>query len=104
MCKSSELLVEMELVQNIANPDILKISGTDITFAKPTDEFSRKVISEIPNMIRYLKMVSNLDTEAITEENRMEIIRDVKDYLGQFFTVADIYLRETPKYKDIIIE
>lgn len=56
----TDFLSTMELVQNISEPRTIKISGTDIKVCsvKDGEEFFRYLISEIPNMYKFLKMVS----------------------------------------------
>ena len=94
-----KILRKIELVQNVSEPNVLKISGEDIKFARPVDEFSRYLISEIPNMFRYLKAASNLD--GLSEESKESILSDIKAYVKQVETVSDIYLQES-KCKELL--
>lgn len=83
----SEVINKLDLVQNINNAGMLKVSGKDINFAAPVDEFSRYLISEIPNLYKYLKLLSRTQSP--------ELVEDVKAYLGQFENLGTAYLEQS---------
>lgn len=87
MSKISNVISRLDLVQNINNTGMLKVSGEDINFAKPVDEFSRYLIAEIPNLYRYLKLLSRTQSP--------ELIEDVKTYLEHFENLGMTYLEES---------
>ncbi len=78
--KVSKIIQSLELVQNISNPSMMKVAGEDINFAQPVDEFSRLLISEIPNLYKYVKIAARLGE--VSEFNRTEITADIDDYLN----------------------
>lgn len=87
MSKISDVIAKLDLVQNISNAGMLKVSGEDINFAQPVDEFSRYLIAEIPNLYRYLKLLSRTQSP--------ELIEDVKAYLDHFEGLGTTYLEQS---------
>lgn len=90
---TQKVIEKLELVQNINNAGMMKVSGRDVNFASPVDEFSRYVISEIPNLYKYVKMMSNM--RILTEETKKGLAEDAKIYIEHFESVGDSYLNES---------
>lgn len=91
--ETQKVIEKLELVQNINNSGMLKVSGESINFASPVDEFSRYLISEIPNLYRYVKMMSNM--KALSEETKDGLAEDAKLYIEHFEQLGDCYLKES---------
>lgn len=90
---TQKVIEKLELVQNINGEGMLKVSGEDINFAKPVDEFSRYIISEIPNLFKFVKMMSNM--KVLTEEIKNSLAEDAAFYIEHFESVGDSYLNES---------
>ena len=91
--KISKMIQNLELVQNISNPRMMKVAGEDINFAQPVDEFSRLLISELPNMYKYLKISARLNE--VSEFNRTEITADIDDYLNWLNSRLEVLVQES---------
>lgn len=97
---TQKVIEKLELVQNISNAGMLKVSGEAIDFAAPVDEFSRYLISEIPNLYRYVKMMSNM--KVLSEETKQGLAEDAKIYIEHFENLGDQFLKES-KCKQLAI-
>lgn len=93
MSDTQKVLEKLELVQNINNAGMLKVSGEPINFAAPVDEFSRYVISEIPNLFRFTKILAN--SKVLDEETKESLAEDAKLYIEHFEQLGDYYLKES---------
>jgi hypothetical protein len=85
-----KVIKKLDLVENISNPRMLKVSGQDLNFARYVDEFSGKLISEIPNIYNYLNILLYYGGN-----NREEVNSDVKEYLDHLETLLAVYLEES---------
>lgn len=99
--KISKMIQNLELVQNISNPNMIKVAGRDINFAQPTDEVSRLLIAEIPSLYKYVKIAAHLDK--VSEFNRVEITGDIADYLNWLNSKISTLLNES-KLKSLLEE
>ena len=91
--KISKMIQNLELVQNVSNPRMMKVAGEDINFAQPVDEFSRLLISELPNLYKYVKIAARLNE--VSEFNRTEITADIDDYLNWLNTKLGALIEES---------
>ncbi|MBP5470111.1 MAG: hypothetical protein J6Z11_12800 [Candidatus Riflebacteria bacterium] len=90
---TQKVIEKLELVQNINNAGMLKVSGEAIDFAAPVDEFARYLISEIPNLFRYVKIMSNM--KLLDNETKNGLAEDAKIYIDHFESLGDQYLKES---------
>jgi hypothetical protein len=97
--KISKMIQNLELVQNVNNPSMMKVAGEDINFAQPVDEFSRLLIAEIPNFYKYMKIAARLDE--VSEFNRKEITADIDDYLNWLNTKLEVLIIES-EFKNLL--
>jgi hypothetical protein len=95
-----QVIFRLDLVENISLPRMLKVSGEDIQFGTYTDEFCRMLITEIPNFYKYLKMVTKINPDKITESGKA-VIEDTKDYIEHLEALLAIYLDES-KCKQLV--
>lgn len=89
----SKMIQNLELVQNITRPEMMKVAGRDINFAIPVDEVSRLLIAEIPNLYKYVKIAGHLDK--LSELSRVEITGDITDYLNWLNSKISTLLNES---------
>lgn len=99
--KVSKMIQNLELVQNISNPSMMKVAGEDINFAQPVDEVSCLLIAEIPNLYKYVKIAGRL--KEVSEFNQTEIIGDINDYINWLNSKIAVLL-DGSKLKDLIKE
>ena len=93
MSDTQKVIEKLNLVQNINNSGMLKVSGEPINFAAPVDEFSRYVIAEIPNLYRFAKVLSNL--KSLDNNLKNDLAEDAKAYIEHFEQMGDYYLKES---------
>lgn len=89
----SKMIQNLELVQNIARPEMMKVAGRDINFAIPVDEVSRLLIAEIPNFYKYVKIAAHMNK--VSEFSREEIAGDITDYLNWLNSKISTLLNES---------
>lgn len=89
----SKMVQNLELVQNVSKPDVLKVAGKDIEFARPADEFCRLLISEIPSLYKYVKIAARL--KEVSEFSRDEIIADIDDYQNWLISKLSVLIEES---------
>lgn len=93
MSKSQKVIERLNLVQNINNPSMLKVSGEAINFAAPVDEFSRQLIAEIPNLFKFVKIMSNMGS--LDDAAKASLFNDAKTYIEHLENVLDAYLKDS---------
>lgn len=93
----SNLIQSLELVQNVSNPKMMKVAGEDINFAQPVDECSRLLISELPNLYKYVKIAARLGE--VSEVSRTEITSDMADYINWLNSKISILIKESDLQK-----
>lgn len=91
--KIAKVIGKLELVQQVgsAKENWLKVSGEDVMFACPKDEFSRYLITLIPEFYKWLKAFANNGDSDVIEKLR----KDLKDYLNHKETLLGVYLNES---------
>lgn len=90
---AQRVIEKLDLVQNVNDGGILKVSGFPVNFAMPEDEFSRFLISEIKNLYLCTKKASNLS--GLSLEEIQAISSDIKTYVEYLEGVCTAYLRES---------
>lgn len=91
--KISELMEKLSLVQEMGSDNSMVVEGTKIPFATPSDELTRYLISEIPNLFRVAKMCAyagGLDNDQVKA-----IQEDGRSYISQLETLGEVYLNES---------
>lgn len=93
-----KIISSLELVENISKPGWLKVSGEDLLFAKPKDEFTNELIRWIPEMYSWLKTFANNGNQEAIEKLR----EDLKTYLSQKESILAYYLQSSD-FKKLLI-
>lgn len=94
-----KLISKMELVENLARPGWLKVSGEEVYLAKTEDDFSKKLIRMIPEMYAWLRAFANNGNVEAVEKLR----EDLKIYLGQKESILAYHLQSS-SFKNLLGE
>lgn len=94
-----KVMEKLELVQDLTGNPVMKITGTNLRFATPEDEFSRFFISEIKNMFMVIKKAGHF--QGLTMEEMLAISDDIKTYSEYLESAGEAYLLES-KLKELL--
>lgn len=91
--KISELMEKLNLVQEMGEDNVMVVEGTKIPFATPSDELTRYLIAEIPNLFRVAKMCAYVG--GLDNEEKQAIQEDGRAYISQLEALGEVYLNES---------